>query len=392
MPNIKRGMMGAAGAGGAVGYQLWAWGEGEEGKGGWGDASAKNSPVQIGSEEYWLGRDPDDANSIKQSIMESHCLTVTNAGALFAWGNDGAGRLGDGSTTNTSSPVQIGSLTNWDNVGASERTSAAVKTDGTLWTWGDGINGLLGTDSATDISSPAQVGSLTDWDIVPAGYHTMYSVKTNGTLWAWGKNTYGQIGDGSTTTRSSPVQIGSLTTWKNVAAGVGSCAAIKTDGTLWVWGRNGVGQLGTSNTTNYSSPVQVGSATNWAQVSYHLGRASPEFGGWMAVTTDGTLFGTGTQTYAYGPATGEIGVGDTTTYSVPQQVGSLTDWKNVSCGNASTLAIKTDGTLWTWGRGYYGLNAQGNNNYYSSPVQIGSDTAWVQIGQSGKNTKFAMRT
>ena len=284
-------------------------------------------------------------------------------------------------------------MTTWDNVGTSYSTSAAIKTDGTLWTWGNGQYGMLGNGSTTDISSPAQVGSLTNWSLVSKAYTSFCAIKTDGTLWSWGRNNEGQLGDGSTTNRSSPVQVGSLTTWAQASAATQVAAAIKTDGTLWVWGSNDVGQLGTSNTTDYSSPVQVGSLTNWAQVSFHLGRfIGAAKGGWMAVKTDGTLWGTGTQTDYTGTASGEIGVGNSTTYSSPVQIGSLTDWKHVSGGRFSTMALKTDGTLWAWGRGYYGLNGQGNTTSYSSPVQVGSLTSWAQIGESGKNTKFAMRT
>lgn len=86
-------------------------------------------------------------------------------------------------------------------------------------------------------------------------------------LWTWGNNGYGQLGLGDINSRSSPVQIGSLTNWKQVNAGyVYTTAAIKTDGTLWTWGFNGYGVLGLGNTTNRSSPVQVGTLTNWKQV------------------------------------------------------------------------------------------------------------------------------
>mgnify|MGYP003643874909 CR=1 FL=1 len=388
--------MGAAGSSGSTaGYQLWAWGQGEGGQLGNGSVSQKTSAIQVGSEEYWLGRDPDDDKSIKLVNAQQQTLAVNNEGKLFAWGNNGYGRLGNGSTTNTSSPVQIGALTTWDNVAAASTTSAAIKTDGTLWTWGRGASGKLGNGSLTDLSSPAQVGSLTNWALVRGGYDSFSAIKTDGTLWSWGANAKGQLGDGSTTGRSSPVQIGSLTTWAQVAVATYVGAAIKTDGTLWVWGENGVGQLGTNNTTDYSSPVQVGSLTTWAEVSYHYGHTTGR-GGWMAVKTDGTLWGTGTQTSTFAPEflqplSGEIGVGNTTTYSSPVQVGSLTDWKHVTTGWYTTMALKTDGTLWVWGRGYYGTG-NGNNTAYSSPVQVGSDTAWEQIGDSAQNSRWAMRT
>ena len=110
MTNTRRGMMGAAGSSGTAGYQLWGWGEGEGGQRGDGTVNQKYSPVQIGSEEYWLGRDPDNTKSIKHCISGYHTLAVNNEGKLFAWGNGGYGRLGTGNTTSTSSPVQIGAF------------------------------------------------------------------------------------------------------------------------------------------------------------------------------------------------------------------------------------------------------------------------------------------
>ena len=89
-------------------------------------------------------------------------------------------------------------------------------------------------------------------------------------MWAWGGNGSGQLGDGTTTNRASAVQIGSLTTWNNGAkqgcggyAGGGFAHAIRSDGALFTWGYNGYGALGLGNTTNYSSPKQVGVLTTW---------------------------------------------------------------------------------------------------------------------------------
>jgi alpha-tubulin suppressor-like RCC1 family protein len=256
-----------------------------------------------------------------------------------------------------------------------------------LWTWGDGQFGALGDGTTVDKSSPVQVGSLTDWDRVYAGRQHTFGIKTDGTLWVWGFNQYGGNGTGNTTYYSSPVQVGSLTNWASLGPGSEYTAAVKTDGTLWAWGRNASGQLGTGNTTDYSSPVQIGSLTDWKQVSCHVGMNSPSRGGWLAVKTDGTLWGTGTQTTTTGANTGEIGVGNTTTYSSPVQIGSLTDWKNVVSVHYASQAIKTDGTMWTWGRGYYGTGL-GDRTDRSSPAQVGSDTTWQQVGTTAANTTY----
>ena len=195
--------------------------------------------------------------------------------------------------------------------------------------------GILGVSpAATLYSSPVQVGSLLNWKQIAVGSANAAAIKTDGTLWTWGGNTGGQLGAGTTAARSSPVQVGALTTWKQVdtikaSSGFANMCAVKVDGTLWVCGYNSVGQLGTGNTTSYSSPVQVGALTNWKQVSSSAVHS-------CAVKTDGTLWAWGSNT------NGNLGTGNTTSYSSPVQVGTLTSWKQVSAAygtGAELMAI-----------------------------------------------------
>ena len=161
--------------------------------------------------------------------------------------------------------LQVGSLTNWSNISGGTFFCLALKTDGTLWAWGQGGNGNLGLGNRTYYSSPKQVGSLTTWAKIGTGSATSFGITTAGALWGWGSGSDGQIGLGNTTSYSSPVQVGSLTTWNYITSGssVQSTFGTKTDGTLWCWGRNFAGQLGLGNTTYFSSPKQIGSLTGW---------------------------------------------------------------------------------------------------------------------------------
>jgi len=193
-------------------------------------------------------------------------------------------------------------------------------------------------------------------------------------LWGWGRANYGVLGQGNTTDMSSPVQVGALTDWIAVSIGgvtQGSTMAIKTDGTLWTWGRNNYGQLGQGNTTDYSSPVQVGALTTWSKVANGAGG----FG--LAIKTDGTFWAWGR---GYG---GSLGQGNTTLYSSPVQVGALTDWLEVSASYTLSMALKTDGTLWMWGKGENGQLGQGDTGNHSSPVQVGALTTWSAIAAGG---------
>ena len=173
-----------------------------------------------------------------------------------------------GNRTNYSSPKQIGALTTWSTIAAGYAISAAIKSDGTLWTWGRGASfGATGHNNLTNYSSPVQVGSLTNWANISIGFFQMIAIKTDGTLWSWGANNLGQLGLGNTTYYSSPKQIGALTNWSSTSCGNYHVLSIKTDGTLWSWGNNNYGQLGINNITQYSSPKQVGSLTSWINIA-----------------------------------------------------------------------------------------------------------------------------
>lgn len=348
---------------------LWAWGRNSYGQLGDNTIISRSSPVQtIAYGTNWK----------QVSCGQYHTAAIKTDGTLWTWGYNEFnqyGQLGDNTTTNRSSPVQTISFgTNWRQVSAGGHT-AAIKNDGTLWMWGYNNSGQLGDNTRTNRSSPVQTVAFgTNWKQVFCGSNNTAAIKTDGTLWIWGANAQGQLGDNTITTRSSPVQTVAFgTNWMQVACGRYHIAAVKTDGTLWCWGFNQFGQLGdNTTTTNRSSPVQtVASGTNWKQVAcgdYYT----------AAIKTDGTLWCWGDNaTY------GQLGDNSTTKKSSPvQTVAFGTNWKQVSCGTYSsyTAAIKTDGTLWTWGYNSDGQLGDRSVTSRSSPVQtIMYGTNWKQV-------------
>ena len=292
---------------------------------------------------------------------------------LMVWGYNTQGELGDNTTTNRSSPVQTFTFgANWKQVSAGRYATAAIKTDGTLWTWGENWDGFIGDNTITHRSSPVQtVAGGTNWKQVSSGYPTAAAIKTDGTLWTWGDNSFGQLGDNTITDRSSPVQtIAFGTNWKQVSIGSNrNSAAIKNDGTLWLWGRNLRGNLGDNTITHRSSPVQtVAFGTNWKQVSC---------GGFYtaAIKNDGTLWLWGENAY------GQLGDNTLVNKSSPVQTVTFgTNWKSVAAGGNHTACIKTDGTLWSWGRNVSGGLGDNTATHRSSPVQtIAYGTNWKQV-------------
>lgn len=308
----------------------------------------------------------------------AHCLATKTDSTLWAWGSEELGILGLNSTTiNRSSPVQVGSLKNWRQISAGFNHSLTTKTDGTLWSWGRNLSGQLGLNTSADVSSPVQVGALTDWNVISAGTSFSQSIKTNGTLWSWGAGTNGVLGLNSVVAVSSPVQVGALTNWKQISNGVAHCLSVKSDGTLWSWGSESFGRLGLNSTTvDRSSPVQVGALTNWKLIS--AGRYHS-----LSIKTDGTLWTWGRNNL------GQLGLGNAVDVSSPVQIGSTTDWKEISVTDLSSLAIKTNGTMWSWGRNEFGQLGLGSVISFSSPVQVGVLTNWYKIS-SGSNTNISL--
>jgi alpha-tubulin suppressor-like RCC1 family protein len=308
-------------------------------------------------------------------------IAVKKDGTLWSWGGNNVGQLGLNNLTYYSSPKQVGALTVWVNVSAGKDHALAIRTNGTLWSWGYNGFGALGLSSYTTQSSPTQVGSLTNWAFVSCGTDYSFALKTNGTLWSWGYNGNGNLGLSNTTTYNSPVQVGALTTWASVSCGSNFTSAIKTDGTLWTWGNNYYGALGLNSGATYiNSPNQVGALTTWAKVGANSAAANN-----VAIKTDGTIWTWGKNNF------GQMGIGNATNYSSPKQVGSLTTWLNASAGYNNTMAISTSGSLWALGgKNVYGQLGLNNTAYYSSPKQVGSQNTWLTVS-SGRDFMLATK-
>ena len=327
-------------------------------------------------------------------------------GTAWAWGYNNVGQLGINigqpayAVGDRSSPTQIGADNTWSSKFTSDDASTFwIKTDGTLWSWGYNPSGELGLNEHSIgypfpsrsgmYSSPTQVGSDATWSDVIAAAGTTYATKTNGSLWSWGNGRGGNLGDnesGPTHRISSPAQVGTGTDWSKLAgSSSGAAFAIKTDGTTWSWGYDQYGKLGLNEAGGHrSSPTQLpGTWNNFTKAYSHV----------IATKTDGTLW-----SWGYNPfgnlGLNDRGAGGSTSRSSPTQVPGTT-WSQVAAGYLTSMATKTDGTLWTWGEneaGQMGQNTPGSPSAgaISSPTQVGTDTGWSDPAGS-REEFFAQR-
>jgi alpha-tubulin suppressor-like RCC1 family protein len=344
---------------------LWLWGLGYSGQLGKGTSVYTNpTPAQTSA---------GGTNWKQVSCGGYHTAAIKTNGELWTWGSGADGKLGLGNGYTRYTPAQVGTATNWKQVSCGSYHTLAIKTDGTLWAWGNGSNGMLGLNSTTNRFAPVQVGTATNWKQVTGGSSESAAIKTDGTLWTWGYNYYGQLGIGALGDKLTPVTtfLGG-TNWKHVDAGVAHMVAVKTDGTLWTWGYNPNGALGINNTTIKNTPVTTFlGGTDWKEGSAGLY-------GTAGIKTDGTLWLWGSNSQ------GQLGISNTTQKNTPVTtfLGG-NNWKQVSLGSVTTMALKVDGTLWTWGFNGYGrlganINSNGGNRL--TPVTVFSGQfSWKSV-------------
>jgi len=297
--------------------------------------------------------------------------------SLFMWGWNGYGRLGTNNTTQRNTPVTTFSGgTTWKQIACGLQHTAAIKTDGTLWTWGRNDFAQLGDFSTTSRSTPVTTfAGGNNWKQVDCGRQLTAAIKTDGSLWIWGRGGQGQLGNNNTSDRNTPVTtFAGGNTWKQVTCGEYHAAAVKTDGSLWIWGSNsGVGQLGNNSNSNSNTPITTfAGGNNWKSVS--IGNQHN-----IAIKTDGTLWTWGRNTNA------QLGInvgGETRSTPVTTFAGG-NNWKSVSGGYTTSAAIKTDGSLWVWGLNGSGQLGTFDTTTRSTPVTtFAGGNNWKQVSPS----------
>lgn len=354
---------------------LFTWGSAAHGQTALSTTNYNSSPIQVGS-ATWRRMGGGPLGNITPNGISSN-------GNLFSWGYGLSGLIGDGQRLSRSSPVQIGSITNWLESCAGSYNGLAIRDDGRMYLWGNNNYGQGNWTKIQGRSSPVQTGG-DYWATAGLGRNSVIAVTTGGQLWTWGSNEAGMLGQNIRSSemagRSSPVQVGTDTNWLRGLMGEGGAMAIKTNGQLFAWGSNNQGQIGNNGgAIDRSSPVQVGYG-GWAKI------ASGTYTR-LAIKENGTLWAWGYN------SNGECGVSSRIDKSSPVQIGALTTWTEVAACNFNVYALRSDGTMWSWGdnhNGQLGIGTEGATDA-SSPVQIGAGTSWANVAATNE-TAMAIKS
>jgi len=305
-----------------------------------------------------------------------HTIALRNDGTVWAWGNNFNGQLGDGTTTNSVAPVQVQSLSNVIAIATGREHTVALRQDGTVWAWGLNAHGQLGVGSTVASNTPVQVRELDNVTAIAVGDGHNVALREDGTTWTWGNGSVGQLGNGVRNTFSTtPVQVQNLSDVTTVAAGHFFTLALGDDGTVWAWGRNNFGQLGNGRggwgTADWSGlPVQVQNLNNATAIAAGGGHA-------VALRENGTVWTWGNN------FNGQLGDGTTADRNTPVQVRNLRDVTAIAGGANHTVSLRDDGTVWTWGWNRQGQLGDGTTTQRNTPVWVRNLSDVTEIAACG---------
>ena len=400
----------------------YAWGDNYNGQLGNETTTERHAPVRVKTPDRSTYPDlPADFTYLQVSAGGSHSLALGSDGNAYAWGYNGSGQLGDGTSSSQSTPVRVKAPDRstypdlpadftYLQVSAGQYHSLALGSDGNVYAWGYNNYGQLGNGTTSYSQSvPVRVktpdrktypdlpADFTYLQVSAGGSHSL-ALGSDGNAYAWGYNGSGQLGDGTSSGQSTPVRVKTPDrktypdlpadfTYLQVSAGYLHSLAVGSDGNAWAWGDNSSGRLGDGTTTSRYAPVRVKTPDRNtypdlpADFTYLQVSAGGDHS--LALGSDGYAWAWGCNSY------GGLGNNSYSDSYVPVRVRDPASPKDKSQGLQAaqlsggyhySLAVGSDGNAWAWGDNSDGQLGDNSTNSKSAPVPVSFNLALVITG------------
>jgi alpha-tubulin suppressor-like RCC1 family protein len=317
------------------------------------------------------------------STGEYHTCALISTGSVKCWGNNNEGQLGDGTTTNRTTPIDVSGLaSSVTMISAGGSHTCALTSAGGAKCWGYNPYGELGDGTSTIRSAPVDVIGLTSGvKAISLGGNYTCALTSAGGVKCWGDNENGQLGDGTTTGHNTPTDVSSLTSGVTaISAGENHTCALTSTGNIKCWGKNNYGQLGDGTTTNYSTFYST--SVNVSGLASGVIAISTGMYNTCALTSAG-----GVKCWGNNWA-GQLGDGTTSNRYIPVDVNSLTSGVSaISSGGGHICILTISGGVKCWGHNFYGDLGDGTSSNRTMPVDVvGLTSGTIAIALGEKHT------
>ena len=317
----------------------------------------------------------------------NHACAVLPVGTVWCWGWNNRGQLGNlalGTQDQSTTPVQVDTITNVTSVSLGYEHSCALLGNSTVWCWGANSHGQLGNNDTATSVAPVQVSNITTATSIALGTYHSCALLADETVWCWGNNFNSRLGHGGTDQSNVPVQVSNITGVESIALGNAHSCAVKTNDGVWCWGFNGEGQLGNGNKDTQATPVQIATADDDVK-SIAAGDDHS-----CAVSRNGTVHCTGNG------VNGELGNGGgvNSLVAVPVSfigLGVFEPATSVSCGDEHSCSVLDNGDVMCWGK--WDSGRLGNNGTQNKlvPVQVTGITTARVVALGGAHSCAELR-
>jgi len=329
---------------------VWCWGRNNLGQLGDGTTTDRRSPVQV--------QGLTDAIRIDAGFQSTCALDA--GGRVHCWGRNNWGQLGDGTTVNRLVPVQVQGLSRVTDIAKGSGHSCALRDTGRVFCWGNNGRGQLGDGTTTDRTTPVRVSGSWSTNAVQIGAGSGFGClrRQSGRIACWGANTFGMLGDGSLTDRFVPVPVQGVSGSQHLAVGGLHACALRNNGRVRCWGRNDDGQLGDGSPVNYHRvPVLVSDLTRVTHVAAGFQHS-------CAIRATGRVFCWGNN------FSGQLGDGTTVQRGIPARISGtlMSPAVELSLGQYHSCGFRPNGRAYCWGWNLYGQLGDGTTT--DSPVAV----------------------